>query len=186
MRSFLFFAFVPLSSFLLDIEVSNVNYKSKVDFEGKAYTLNGAGIREKFFLDIYTIGLYLNSKSFSGDSILNSRADKLLRIVVVSSFVTADKFNKGIDEGFKKSTNNNIDPIMNEIAELKKGFGDDFKVGDKFDVFFSETGETKIYKSDIISVTITANKIFQKALLAIWIGDEPVTENLKDELLGID
>ena len=180
----LFLAVVTLSS--ADIEVSDINYKDKVEFNGATYTLNGAGIREKFFLDIYTIGLYLKSKNIDGEQILNSGKDKFVRIAVVSGLVTADRFNKGMDEGFENSTNNNIEPIKSEIAQLKKGFGNDFNVGDKFDVFFASTGETKIYKEGVLSVTIAANKIFQKALLGMWIGHSPVTSSLKEELLGVD
>lgn len=186
MRRFLILLLAIVSLSFADIEVSDINYKSKVIFEGKTYTLNGVGIREKFFLDIYTIGLYLNSKNISGEAILNSGEDKLVRIVVVSSLVTAERFNKGMDEGFEKSTDDNISPIKSEIAKLKKGFGNDFNVGDEFDVYFSSTGETKIYKSGTLSVIIPSNKIFQKALLGMWIGKEPVTKSLKEELLGID
>lgn len=169
-----------------DIEVSDINYKSSLSFQNETFLLNGAGIREKFFIDLYTIGLYVKGKSTSGSSILNSNKNKFVKIVVVSGLITADRFNKGMDEGFEKSTNKNVAPIKSEIAQLKKGFGSDFNVGDEFDVYFAGTGETKIFKAGKLTITIKANKVFQKALLGMWIGSDPVVGDLKEDLLGID
>jgi len=169
-----------------DVEVSDIEYKDRMSFLGKDYVLNGAGIRENFFLDIYKIGLYLDSKNSKHKAILNSEQDKFVRIVVVSSLVTADRFANGMDDGFKKSTGSNTKPIEKEIQQLKKGFGTDFNVGDEFVVFFGADGETKIYKENNLKITIPVNKTFQKALLGMWIGDNPVVGDLKEELLGID
>ena len=60
-----FFGFFTLFLFTsADVEVSDVLYKSEVTFNNEKFVLNGAGIREKFFLDLYTVGLYLKTKSF--------------------------------------------------------------------------------------------------------------------------
>ena len=117
MKKFIFAFFTLISLSSADIEVSNVNYQSNLSFKGEDYVLNGAGIRERFFLDLYTIGLYLKEKSNDGNFILNSENHKFIKITVVSSLITADRFNKGMDDGFKKSTNSNINPIKFEIAE---------------------------------------------------------------------
>lgn len=186
MKKLIFALFVITSLSSADIEVSDVNYKSNLSFKGEDYVLNGAGIRERFFLDLYTIGLYLKDKSNDGNFILNSDNNKFIKITVVSSLITAERFYKGMNDGFKKSTNNNINPIKVEIAELKKGFGDDFNVGDNFVVFFGSGGETEIYKGKRLQVIIRPNKVFQNALLGMWIGDNPVVGGLKEELLGLD
>jgi hypothetical protein len=186
MRNFVLTFFVLTSLSSADIEVSDVNYESKFSFKGEDYVLNGAGIRERFFLDLYTIGLYLKAKSSDGNFILNSKNHKCIKITVVSSLITADRFSKGMNDGFNKSTNNNTDSIKAEIAELKRGFGNDFNVGDTFVVFFGSDGDTEIYKEDNLQVIIHPNKVFQNALLGMWIGDNPVVGGLKEDLLGYD
>lgn len=186
MKRFVFLLVVLVTLTSADVEVSDVNYKSSVNFKNETYTLNGVGIREKYFIDLYTIGLYVKEKSSSGSDILKSDKNRFVRIVVVSGLITAPRFNKGMDEGFEKTTNGNVNSIKNQIALLKKGFGNDFNVGDEFIIFFGEEGETKIYKSGKLKVTIPANEVFQKALLGMWIGENPVVDDLKDELLGID
>tara|TARA_B100000963_G_C22539290_1_gene631422 strand:+ start:582 stop:1115 length:534 start_codon:yes stop_codon:yes gene_type:complete len=170
-----------------DVEVSDVHYKSKERFLNENYVLNGVGVRDKFIFDIYTIGLYVKEKSVSGSVILNSDANKYVRIVIVSRLVTAEKFSDGLDDGFEKSTRGNTAPIKKEIELVRKGFGADFKKGDEFIVFFSKSGATKIYKTGEKPYLVSSdNKIFQRALLGMWIGENPVLDDLKDELLGID
>lgn len=169
-----------------DVEVSGINYKTALSFKGENFELNGAGIREKYFFDLYTIGLYVKSKTTNGSSIINSLDNKFVRIVVVSSLITADRFGKGMNDGFEKSTGGNTEYIAPQIAQLKKGFGKDFNVGDEFFIYFGGNKETQIFKGDQLKITIPPNKEFQKALLGMWIGENPVVGDLKEELLGTD
>ena len=92
-----------------------------------------------------------------------------------------------MDEGFKKSTGGNTEPIKEEIELVRKGFGADFEKGDEFIIFFGKSGETTIYKKGQKPYVVPSkNKVFQKALLGMWIGKDPILDDLKDELLGID
>ena len=181
----LFFVMILMVS--ADVEILDVDYKSKEKFLNENYVLNGAGIRDKFIFDIYTIGLYVKEKSTSGSTILNSDANKYVRIVIVSRLVTAERFSDGLDEGFEKSTGGNTEPIKEEIELVRKGFGADFEKGDEFIIFFDKSGETTIYKKGRKPYVVPSkNKVFQKALLGMWIGKDPILDDLKDELLGID
>jgi len=91
-----------------------------------------------------------------------------------------------LNDGFEKSTQGNTEPIKDEIAMIRKGFGTDFNVDDEFIVYFDKSGETRIYKSGKETVAVPANKTFQKALLGMWIGENPILNRLKEELLGTD
>jgi hypothetical protein len=169
-----------------DVEVSDVVYKSEVTFNDQTFVLNGAGIREKFFLDLYTVGLYLKTKSSSAEVILNSEESKLLRIVVVSGLITSDRFNKGMDEGFKKSSNGEEHLYLDQIELLKNGFGSDFNINDEFFIHFELDGKVSIYKGSKLRMVIPSNISFQKILLGVWLGKEPAGNELKENLLGID
>jgi len=186
MKNVITLLFTTLLLISADVEVSEINYKSNDKFLNENYILNGVGIREKWFLDIYTIGLYVKDRSTEGSVILNSETNKFVRIVIVSGLITAERFNKGLDDGFEKSTQGNTAKIKEEIALLRKGFGTDFQVDDEFIVYFDKSGETRIYKAGKLEVSVSPNKFFQKALLGMWIGEYPVLSGLKDELLGID
>ena len=45
------------------VEVANVKYEPSVDLAGQKLVLNGAGIRYKFVVKVYTAGLYLAAKA---------------------------------------------------------------------------------------------------------------------------
>lgn len=183
MRQFLVFI-LPIFLLSADLVVSDVEYKSKINFESESYVLNGAGVREKFFIDLYTIGLYSKTKTTNATYHINPNENRLFRIVVVSSLITAEKFTTALDEGFEKTTDGNITDIKNEIEVLKKGFGTNFSAGDEFFIFMGKNAETKIYKSKDLKVSIPSNKTFQKALIQIWLGEKSVVGSLKNELLG--
>jgi hypothetical protein len=186
MKRFLLSFFALFLFISADVEVSDVLYKSEVTFNDKKFVLNGAGIREKFFLDLYTVGLYLKTKSFNADVLLSSEDEKLLRIVVVSGLITSDRFNNGMDEGFKKSSNGEAYLYSDQIKLLKNGFGSDFNVNDEFFIYFGSDGKVLIYKGIKLRMVIPSNKPFQKILLGIWLGKEPAGNQLKENLLGID
>lgn len=186
MKKIITLLFVAVFLVSADVEVSDINYKSNDKFLNEEFVLNGVGIREKWFLDIYTIGLYVKAKSKVGSVLLDSDANKYVRIVIVSGLITVERFNNGLNDGFEKSTQGNTEPIKDEIAMIRKGFGTDFKVDDEFIVYFDKSGETRIYKSGKETVAVPANKTFQKALLGMWIGENPILNRLKEELLGTD
>ena len=186
MKKIITLLFATLVLVSADVKVSDVNYKSNEKFLGEDYVLNGVGIRDKYIFDIYTIGLYVKEKSSVGSLILDSDANKFVRIVIVSNLVTAEKFSNGLDDGFEKSTEGNTNPIKKEIELVRKGFGSDFEKEEEFFVYFDKSGVTKIYKAGKETVSVPANKVFQKALLGMWIGENPILDDLKDELLGID
>jgi hypothetical protein len=48
--------------------VSGVKYDENIDFRGTKLHLNGAGIRYKFVVKVYTAGLYLPKKSATPDA----------------------------------------------------------------------------------------------------------------------
>lgn len=177
----LFFTVFLISA---DVEVAGVNYSSEIIFQGESFKLNGAGSRERFFIDLYTIGLYSKKVTKVPSYHINGNENRLFRIVVTSSLITADRFTAALDDGFEKTTDGNITPITNEITTLKKGFGANFHSGDEFYIYLAKNGETKIYKSFDLKVSIPANKIFQKALIKIWLGEYALVGSLKDDLLG--
>ena len=80
MKKIITLLFAALLLVSADVEVSDVNYKFNDKFLNEEYVLNGVGIREKWFLDIYTIGLYVKDISKDGSVILNSDSNKYVRI----------------------------------------------------------------------------------------------------------
>jgi len=67
--SLLFILLVIAGTTQAQVQVGDATLPDTVTFSGDDLTINGAGLREKFFFDIYAGGLYLKKKSTSASGI---------------------------------------------------------------------------------------------------------------------
>jgi Chalcone isomerase-like len=165
------------------ITVSGVTMPRKVMIGPSQLTLNGAGIREKLWIDLYVAGLYVKAKTNDAKSIINDDNPTAIKLHIVSSLITSKKMLDAVDEGFQKSTNKNTSPIKLEIEAFKVAFKEEIKVDDVYDIVYVPSKGTIILKNGKLSGTIKG-LAFKKALFGIWIGDDPADKNLKKSLLG--
>jgi len=163
--------------------VSGVTLDNKITVEGQDLVLNGAGIREKLWFDLYVGSLYLEKKSSNAKEIVNSKESIAIRLDVLSSMVTSKKMVAALDEGLVKSTNNNLAPIKDKVAKFKAFFKDEIKIGDKYLIAYDPTIGVIFYKNGVKKGTIEGHD-FKKALFGIWLGDNPADSGLKTGLLG--
>ena len=145
--------------------------------------LNGQGIRDKFFIDLYVCGLYLPSKSSNADEIINQDTPMSLKLHIVSSLISSDKMKNGTLEGFEKSTNGNMEPLQEKIGQFIGVFKEEIKKNDIYDFYYSPKVGVQIYKNGVLKKTIEGLE-FKKALFGIWLGKEPAQNSLKKELLA--
>lgn len=147
--------------------------------------INGGGIREKMFLDLYIGVLYLREKSNSASTIINADEPMAIKMRVVSGMVSKDNMEEAIRTGFEKSTGNKVAPIQTKIDQLiTSGFKDEIKVGDIFDLIYLPATGTTLHKNNTAVVTIKGLD-FKKALFGIWLCDQPADANLKNKMLGL-
>lgn len=151
-----------------------------------ALTLNGGGIREKFFVDIYVAGLYLMKKNNDFVDIMGKDENMAIKIQITSKLVTSERFTEATEEGFNRTTNNNPASIQKEIDQALKVFDSKFNVGDVFDIVYIKGLGTKFYKNGSFIATVKGLE-FKKALFGIWIIDKPShkCENLRLGMLGL-
>jgi hypothetical protein len=145
--------------------------------------LNGAGVREKYFMDMYVCGLYLKTKSSDADKIMKADEAMGLRLHIVSGLISSDKMKTAIDEGFKNSTAGNTAALMAKINQFKAVFKEEIKEGDIFDLIYESGKGLVIYKNGKVSTTI-AGLDFKTALFGIWLCNKPADSALKIALLG--
>jgi hypothetical protein len=147
--------------------------------------LNGAGVREKLWWDLYVGGLYLTKKSQDDNSIINASEPMAVKMHIISSMITSDRMKEAIREGFDKSTDGNPEPIQDKIDQLINTFQEEIKVGDIFDLVYVPDNGVQAYKNGKLAATISGFD-FKKALFGIWLSDDPVDKGLKEGMLGTD
>jgi hypothetical protein len=169
------------------VEVANVKYEPAVDLAGQKLALNGAGVRYKFVVKVYTAGLYLATKAGTTPEVLAAPGPKRIQIHMLRDIdgnELGKLFTKGMEanaprDEFVKSINGVLK--LSEIFASRKQLNS----GDSFSVdYVPGLGSTVLLNGKPIGETIKEPEFFT-ALLRIWLGDKPADDNLKDALLGI-
>lgn len=146
--------------------------------------MNGGGIREKMFIDLYVGVLYLQEKTSNASTIINADKPMAMKIKIISGMVDNDNFEEALREGFDKATNNNIAPIEERMEKMiTEGFKDDIQTNDIYDLVYQPGKGCSLYRNDKFLVTVKGLD-FKKALFGVWLGEDPADSSLKDDLLG--
>ena len=146
--------------------------------------LNGAGVREKMFMDLYACGLYLKKNTHNSSTVINSDEHAAIKIHIISSLITSKKMIDAVEEGFKKSTGGKTKAIRKEIEEFKKVFSKtEIQKKDVYDIIYVPKKGTVIFKNGKIQ-PIIKGLAFKQALFGIWLCDKPADKDLKKALLG--
>jgi len=145
--------------------------------------LNGAGIRSKFFFNIYIAELYLEHRSTEANAILDTSGRKRMTMHILYDKVEKEKLTDGWNEGFSSNLSpKELKNLGSKIQQFNELFTDVHK-GEEIILDYNPNIGT--------TVTIAGNTRgiiegtdFNRALLSIWLGEEPVGEALRDALLG--
>lgn len=165
------------------IKVGGAVLPATETFYGETVTLNGAGVREKLWIDLYAAGLYLNEKTTDAKKVLNAEKPMAIKLHIVSKLISSDKMISAVTEGFEKSTNGNTAPIQKEINTLISFFKEDIKKDDIFDLVYLPSKGIIAYKNGE-EKGVVPGKEFKKALFGIWLSNSPADDNLKEQMLA--
>ena len=171
------------TSVFADITVSGINIPSTKTFSGKSLVLNGAGIREKFWMDMYVGALFVTKKTQNAQSIINADEPMAMELTIVSSLISSDKMSDAVEEGFEKSANGNVSSLRSRIDQFKGFFKEKIKKGDVFSMIYEPGKGVSVLRNGNKAGTISGLD-FKKGLFGIWLCDDPADKDLKKGLLG--
>lgn len=161
-------------------KVGDVTLPNKVTLSGADMTLNGAGMREKMWIDLYAGGLYTQTKSSDATSVINSGAPMAIKLHIVSGMVSQEKMIGAVNDGFENSSVGKA--TAKERAAFILCFNDEITKEDEFDIVYAND-VTTVYKNGKEKGTISGLE-FKKALFGIWLGKKPADKDLKKGMLG--
>jgi len=174
-------------SFSVDARtIGGVNMEETFKAGDSTLILNGAGIREKFFTDIYVAGLYLKEKNSDFKKIMSMDESMAIKIKITSTLITAERFKEACEGGFERTTNGNTKPLRAKIDLAYTAFAQKFNVGDVYDIVYIKGTGTNFYKNGQL-ITKVDGLDFKAALFGIWIIDKPSHKNekLRKGMLGL-
>ncbi|MDH5534405.1 MAG: chalcone isomerase family protein [Betaproteobacteria bacterium] len=175
------------SGFARAAEVEGVKLadRARVTAAGPELVLNGAGVRTRFFFRVYVGALYLEKRETSAMAVIADPGPKRIAMHLLRE-LTAEQLFSAMNDGLK----------ANHTPEAVARFGPPLK---QLEAIFNAVKVAKT--GDIIlldyvpdtGTTVTINgeakgRIpggeFNRALLRIWLGDEPADGDLKRAMLG--
>ena len=173
-------SFLLLSSHAFALDIAGVKVSPTVTVRQKTLTLNGAGIRKKFFIKVYVGSLYTERRVATPAQLLADPGEKLIRMNFVHK-VGREK----IVEAFAEGLANNSPAVAHspEAKEFLSSFRDDFAVGDTVDIVVSPDGTVSVSHNGKALGTVRS-QAFARGVLLIWFGEKPADKGLKEGMLG--
>lgn len=167
-------------------EVSGVFVDDRIETQnGATLVLNGAGLREKFWVDVYVGSLYLPAKSADAAEILSKPGPLRIQLDFIYKEVAADKLLESWREGFEKNQDAESLASLKERIEQFYGYFDSSALArDQYRFDYQRDTGTSISKNQTL-LGVIPGEDFRNALVEIWIGNHPADKDLKQAMLGL-
>jgi hypothetical protein len=163
-------------------ELEGVTLADSVEVDGTQLVLNGVGLRKKLWVEVYVAGLYLPAKTTDAGAAMESAGPKKVVMHFLTDKATKSKMDDAWREGFEANTPGSGATLGSEIARFVDFFGD-MKEGDVIELtMVPGSGTTATLNGT--EVGVISRDDFAPALLSVWLGPAPPTEDLKHGLLG--
>ncbi|HKW38546.1 MAG TPA: chalcone isomerase family protein [Burkholderiales bacterium] len=183
-RGLLLLAFLSLPA--LAAEVAGVKVDDRIRLEASDLVLNGAGLRTKAFFKVYVAGLYLVEKKTSSEEVLALPGAKRVSMRLMRD-LSARQLIDALDEGIRDNTpvaeRESLKERVGELAAIMNGL-QSAREGDVIALDWLPGAGTRVVLNGEPRGKIIAGEDFYRALLRIWLGDDPVSRDLKRALLG--
>jgi hypothetical protein len=169
-------------------EVSGMKLEDKIriDSAGQDLVLNGAGLRTRFFIKVYVAGLYLAERKGTTADILAAGGPKrvamhMLRELTAQQLV--DALNEGVVNNNPPAEVEKLKGPLGELTAIMSALGQARK-GEVVTLDFTPESGTRVTVNGEAKGKPIAGAELYRALLRVWLGDNPVQDDLKKALLG--
>lgn len=191
MKQMLLLAFALLCTFTVtaqaqEMTVKGVDLPGTVEIEGNELSLNGAGIRSKWFMSLYVGSLYLPKEFDSAQAIVEADQPMAIQMDIVSGMINSENMTEATMEGFENATDGNIEPIQEEVDAFMGLFEEEIKEEDQFQIVYLPEEGIVGYKNDEHIGTVDGGMAFKQAVFGIWLGEVPAQESVKNAMMGKD
>jgi hypothetical protein len=178
--------FFLYSSFSIAAEFAGVFVADEVSSEnGQSLVLNGIGLREKLWVDVYVGSLYLPSKSSDVAEILSIPGAWRVQLDFIYKEVASEKLLQGWREGFEKNQDaETLQQLSERIDQFYGYFTDSAIKKDQYVFDYLPTLGVRVSKNKR-QLGLIPGDDFKNALLEIWLGNYPADKKLKKGMLGL-
>jgi long-chain acyl-CoA synthetase len=165
-------------------EVAGIKVDEQVKVGANELVLNGAGLRTRVFVKVYIGALYVSHKASTPGALLEAPTPRRMSLRMLRD-IDADALYGALRDGLK---DNNSEAELaalkgpsEQFAELMKKIGN-VRNGDTVALDFTGDGVGVSLNGEARGKVASVQ--FARALLKVWLGDNPVDASLKKALLG--
>lgn len=184
LRALAFTAVLCQSAALHAVEVAGVRLPDSLDRAGQSLVLNGAGLRTRLFFKVYVAALYVPARTTSAADVIGSNAPRRVNLHMLRE-VDADTLSKALRDGIASNHATAevaaLGPRLDQLEAVMRGIGAS-RAGDVISLDFSTAGVEVAYNGQPRGGV--ADSTLARALLRVWLGEQPVEPKLKKALLG--
>jgi len=182
---FIIFIFVSsLWTMNAQIPIGDTTMEYQIQRGGETLIMNGGGTRSKYFIELYSAGLYLKNKSKDPIAISYQDETMSIRIKITSRLINRETMIEAIQEGFEKSTNSNTKELKDRIELINKYYAKEIKKGDILELAYVKN-KGIICMLNEKELGVIPGQDFKFALYKIWLGEKPASKSLKRGMLSI-
>ena len=165
-------------------EVAGVKIEERIKVGSSELVLNGAGLRTKVFIKVYVGALYVTQKASTATALLDASSPRRMSLRLLRD-LDADSLYGALRDGLKDNNSEAellaLKAPVDQFAELMKKIGN-ARSGDTVAIDFTTEGVGVSLNGEAYGKVSSAP--FARALLKVWLGDNPVDASLKKALLG--
>jgi hypothetical protein len=161
-------------------EVEGTQVPDTITSDGKTLRLIGAGIRNKWFFNVYVGALYAEKPTFNAANLIKGEQMKRMDLHLLRD-VGKEKIIESIREGFEKQSKAQMPALQGRLDQLAAAVPD-LKKGDALSLTY--VPEKGVVMGGAAKETVIPGKDFADALFSVWLGPDPVDAELKRKLLG--
>lgn len=156
-------------------EITGVTLPPTEIVGSKQLQLVGCSAREKLWVDLYAVSLYLPREMTSAAALIDAGVPKLVRLDVTHD----GKVPNGLPSAWKQR----LQPyVSQEFMQTLESFYNNLHGGDTVRISHTPGGGTTLSVNGETVATRPDGELME-AMLKLWVGPDPVSRNIKRDLL---
>ena len=166
----------------LALTVEGQSYPASLQIEGKTLKLVGAGLREKWFFDVYTMAAYSESGSCDRQRLIKDDEVKLLKLNMLRD-VSAQKMASTIGESFEEHMPKNADAQLKaQRRTFESYFKKECSEGTVLEFMYVPGKGTLLKQNGEEMGPVLEGKAFQEVLWDIYFGKDTCCDDLIEQI----
>lgn len=179
----LFFALFVFASNAFAAQIEKLNFKDEQLIGSRRVVLNGLGVHaEKKRGKMFVTALYTPSKTADAPGIVNSNAPKIVEIVFLRAI---DR--ESLQELWSENVRRHCGEECSAVEEQLKAFNGvmvDVHDNSRLKMVFDPSGVSVEIKGAKSDSAVIDGEPFRRALLSVFVGEKPLSADLKKALIG--